>query len=555
MSNLRQAKMECESGREPMLLGVKASGAVKGRLLLMTLEQRYRNASSNNAEITYTFPLPQGPNGGAVLMDVEVDINGKVLKGEVSAKNTARTKYEEAISEGNTSILLERNYDGSFTLELGNLMAGEECKIMIRYAQTLSPEHGQIRMMLPTTIAPRYGNPITQGRLQPHQVPVTDPLAEYPFDITVALLDDMAYSNVSSPSHKTSYSRVGNDLFIKLAQRGYLDRDFILIFSNLKSESVALAGKDFCQVGQHAVMASFCPQFEASGSKALNAKILVDCSSSMSGDSIDAARRALVGFVQGVNKEDKFSLSRFGDTVEHRSRGMWSGAAQAKASAMRWIEGVHANMGGTEMASALVSTIAISDSGKGDILLVTDGEIEGIDEVIEVATNSKHRIFVVAIGSSPAEGHLRKLAGATGGYCDFVAPGEDVEPAILRMFSRMRAPRIKNLRVKWPNSLRIRWEQKVQSYAFEDDVLHVSAFVDTPEDLKEFTTVKLWGQVDDSENDVLMGVAPVSLTESSTNVLARITANAQYAEMYGDGVRAKNVANAQRDWTWQLPTG
>jgi hypothetical protein len=106
-------------------------------------------------------------------------------KARFRPKNTARAKYEEAISEGNTSILLERNYDGSFTLELGNLMAGEECKIMIRYAQTLSPEHGQIRMMLPTTIAPRYGNPITQGRLQPHQVPVTDPLAEYPFDITV----------------------------------------------------------------------------------------------------------------------------------------------------------------------------------------------------------------------------------------------------------------------------------------------------------------------------------------------------------------------------------
>jgi Ca-activated chloride channel family protein len=544
MTNLRQAKMECESGREPMLLGVKASGAVKGRLLLMTLEQRYRNTGSNNAEITYTFPLPQGPNGGAVLMDVEVDINGKVLKGEVTPKNTARAQYEEAISEGNTSILLERNYDGSFTLELGNLMAGEECKILIRYAQTLSPEHGQIRMMLPTTIAPRYGNPVTQGRLQPHQVPVTDSLAEYPFDITVVLFDDMAYSNVSSPSHKTSFYRNGNDLVIKLAQRGYLDRDFILIFSNLKSESVALAGKDFYQVGQHAMIASFCPQFEASGSKTLNAKILVDCSSSMSGDSIDAARRALEGFVQGITKEDKFSLSRFGDSVEHRSRGMWSGTGQAKASAMRWIEGVHANMGGTEMASALMSTIAISDNGKGDILLITDGEIEGIDEVIQVATNSKHRIFVVAIGSSPAEGHLRRLATATGGYCDFLAPGEKVAAGITRMFSRMRAPRIKNLRVKWPNSLRTRWEQKVQSYAFENDVLHVCAFVDTPEDLKDFTSVKLWGQVDDSENDVLMSVAPLNFTESSTNILARMTANAQYAELCGDGGRAKNSANA-----------
>lgn len=535
MSNLRQAKMECESGREPMLLGVKASGAVKGRLLLMTLEQRYRNASSNNAEITYTFPLPYGPNGGAVLMDVEVDIHGKVLKGEVSTKNTARAKYEEAISEGNTSILLERNYDGSFTLELGNLMAGEECKIMIRYAQTLSPEHGQIRMMLPTTIAPRYGNPTTQGRLQPHQVPVTDTLAEYPFDITVALLDDMAYSNVSSPSHKTSYSRVGNDLFIKLAQRGYLDRDFILIFSNLKSESAALASRDFYQDGQHAMMASFCPQFDASGNKGLNAKILVDCSSSMAGDSIDAARRALAGFVQGLTKEDKISLSKFGDNVEHRSRGIWSGTAQAKASAMRWIEGVHANMGGTEMASALVSTIAITDTGKADIFLVTDGEIEGIDEVIDVAMNAKHRIFVVAIGSSPAEGHLRRLAAATGGYCDFVAPGETVEPAILRMFGRMRAPRVRNLRVKWPNSLKTRWEQKVQVYAFEGDVLHVHAFVDSPQDMKELTCVKLWGQVDDSDNDVLLGVAPLSLTDSSTNVLARMAANAKYAELYRSG--------------------
>ena len=554
MSNLHQAKMECKSasGREPMLLGVKANGAVKGRLLLMTLEQRYRNTSSSNAEITYTFPLPYGPNGGAVLMDVEVEINGKVLKGEVSPKNTARAKYEEAISEGNTSILLERNYDGSFTLELGNLMAGEECKIMIRYAQTLAPEHGQIRMMLPTTIAPRYGNPITQGRLQPHQVPATDALSEYPFDITIMLCDDMAYSNVSSPSHKTSYYRNGHDLIIKLAQRGYLDRDFILIFSNLKSESVALASKDFYQDGQHAMMASFCPQFEASDSRALNAKILVDCSSSMSGDSIDAARRALVGFVQGITKDDKFSLSRFGDTVEHRSRGMWSGTGQAKASAMRWIEGVHANMGGTEMASALVSTIAITDTGKGDVLLITDGEIEGIDEVIEVATNSKHRIFVVAIGASPAEGHLRRLATATGGYCDFVAPGEKVEPAILRMFSRMRAPRVKNLRVKWPSALRTRWEQKVQSYAFEDDVLHVCAFVDTPEDLKDLTFVKLWGQVDDSENEVLMGVATVSLTESSTNILARMTANARYAELYGDASRAKNGVNANANASERL---
>ena len=178
MGNLRQAELVSGGGTDLKLLSVKANGAVKGRLLVMTMEQTYRNTNSKNTEITYTFPLPFG----AVLMEVEVTLNGQVLKGEVSPRSTARAKYEEAISEGNSSIMLERNRDGSFTLELGNLMAREECRILVRYAQVLSTEHGQVRLMLPTTIAPRYGNPITQGRLQPHQVPVTDLAAEYLVD-------------------------------------------------------------------------------------------------------------------------------------------------------------------------------------------------------------------------------------------------------------------------------------------------------------------------------------------------------------------------------------
>jgi Ca-activated chloride channel family protein len=118
MSKLRQAELSSSGDRDIMLLGVKANGAVKGRLLVMTLEQRYRNSSSKNTEITYTFPLPFA----AVLMEIEVQLNGKVLKGEVSPRSTARAKYEEAISEGNSSIMLEKNHDGSFTLELGNLV-------------------------------------------------------------------------------------------------------------------------------------------------------------------------------------------------------------------------------------------------------------------------------------------------------------------------------------------------------------------------------------------------------------------------------------------------
>ena len=100
MSEQIQAKLTSRAGVAMMLQGVKASGAVKGRLLVMSLEQSYRNTSDTNTEITYTFPLPFG----AVLLEVEVELNGEQLKGEVTAKSTARARYEAAISTGNTGI-------------------------------------------------------------------------------------------------------------------------------------------------------------------------------------------------------------------------------------------------------------------------------------------------------------------------------------------------------------------------------------------------------------------------------------------------------------------
>ena len=248
------------------------------------------------------------------------------------------------------------------------------------------------------------------------------------------------------------------------------------------------------------------------------------------GDSISAARNALHRIVVGLEPADKFSLSRFGSTVEHRSRGMWCGTAQAKASAKRWIDSVDANLGGTEMAGALTSTIAISHTGKSDILLITDGEIQGIDEVIQIATQSGHRVFVVAIGASPAEAHLRRLAAATGGVCDFVAPGEDVEPAVLRMFSRMRTSRASKLRVEWPASVTVSWAQRAPEVAFANDALNLCAFVHSQNMEKGQGIVRLWGCLDDSDSEEILAEAAMALVESTVNTLARVVASAQYAE-------------------------
>ena len=549
MNALRQAELVCRNGQEPMLLGVRANGAVKGRLLAMGLEQRFRNAGDTPIEISYTFPLPFG----AVLMGVDVLLNGQQLVGEVTAKRAARARYEEALSEGNSSIMLERNGDHSYTLELGNLMAREECSVTVRYAQVLQLEQGQIRLMLPTTLAPRYGNPILQGGKQPHHVAVTDIAAEYPFDISVTLYGDLARSHVACHSHKTAYFANGDALVIRLAQRGALDRDFILTLGELPNQSAALACVDAAVPGQTALMASFSPRLGDGPAKPVVTKVLVDCSGSMAGDSIQAARNALHRIVAGLQAADRFSLSRFGSRVEHRSRGLWSGTAQAKASAKRWIDAVEADLGGTEMAEALVSTIAIAHQGSSDILLITDGEIEGIDEVIAVAIQSGHRIFVVAIGASPAEAHLRRLAAASAGACDFVAPGEDVEPAVLRMASRMRSSRASQLRVEWPQSMALRWVQALPTYAFSGDALNVAAFADTA-GVQAAGVVRLWGCIDGAPGEQLLAQAEVAVVESSANTLARVVACACYAQPAPHDTAGKAKAALELALRYQLVT-
>ena len=139
---MREALCETRDGESLVLEGVKAKGRVAGRMLDMTIEQRFKNPEPTNVEVIYTLPLPWH----AVLLRLEVELNGETLTGQVKAKVQARSDYEEALSEGNTGILVTVNADRSYTLELGNLLAGESCVIRLHYVQTLQPEQGSLHL-------------------------------------------------------------------------------------------------------------------------------------------------------------------------------------------------------------------------------------------------------------------------------------------------------------------------------------------------------------------------------------------------------------------------
>ena len=220
-------------------------------------------------------------------------------------------------------------------------------------------------------------------------------------------------------------------------------------------------------------LASFYPSFpKSSEPERRNAKILLDCSGSMAGDSIEAAKRALHAILSMLEPRDRFSLSRFGSSVQHFHKALQPVNGKTIGDAGRKVMSVEAN-GGTELAAALSSTLELDAGTRADILLITDGEVWQADAVVAAAQSSGQRIFVVGIGSAPAESVLRRLGEETGGACEFVAPNEDVEGAITRMFLRIAQEPASQVRTSWPGT--VEWEVPPGQAIFDGETLHVFA--------------------------------------------------------------------------------
>lgn len=432
----------------PVLAGVQIEGRLDAVLFELTLRQTYRNASDRVLEVVYTFPLPST----AVLLGFATELNGERLEGVITAKAEAEHQYEAALEEGDAPVMLEALGGGLHTANIGNLRPGDALVVECRFVQVLSLEQGRVRVSIPTTIAPRHGRADASG-LQPQQVPQASLDADYPLTASLTVGQALAGAAVECPTHRiVTTSGPDGSTRIELAPGARLDRDVVVIVTPCEPRpSLLISATDACNAAAPVVVMAALQPPMAAGRERLALKLLVDCSGSMQGDSVASARKALHGVVAGLQENDHLSLSRFGSTVEHIVA-----PAPANPQLLRdvraMIDGIQADLGGTEMDAALrdVFSLALPAQTQGsDLLLITDGEIWDVDQLIVTARGSGHRVFAIGVGSAPAEGVLRELAEATGGACEFATPGEALEAAAARMLRRMRQPAFTNARVDW----------------------------------------------------------------------------------------------------------
>ncbi len=451
------------------LTNVVAEGRLRNGLFEMRVEQHYRNAGRTNLETVYTFPLMPD----AVLLGLKLQMGERRLLGKALPVATARQEYEEALEEGNSAALLEKATDGLYTVSVGNLLAGETASIRYHYAQPICAKNGLLRITIPTTVAPRYGNPANS--LQPHQVPESDMVAEYPFSLTVEIdgetNSETGHKTITSPTHTIALSTTRESTRVSFPHAS-LDRDVVMLIQQTGSPCVYVAETDVGCIA-YAPVAATLPGLSEQLSP-MSLRLVIDCSGSMAGESIKSARRGAMRVLEALTDADEVSITRFGTTFEHFDQRLTKALASEKRRALNYLQGTDATLGGTEMTAALAAVSQLAGAAThSDVLLVTDGEIWEIDDLVVIARHCEMRFFIVGVGFSPSHDNLLRLADSSGGAYMAVTPGEDIEQAMEALLTRIQQPRISGTRLRWPSESQ--WQTGLPLRMFRHETVAVFA--------------------------------------------------------------------------------
>ena len=461
------------------LEGVRVDARLAGVASAVTVTQRYKNTEAVPVEAVYVFPLEDG----AAVCGFAARIGDRVVEGRVEEREQAFATYDDAMAEGHGAFLLDQERPNVFTASVGNLKPGESVDIELRYVALASFDDRAARLMIPTTISPRYV-PASAPELGQPDGERVNPVRRFdvPYGLTLTVEVDAPgpIVSVESPSHTVRTRLRPNGATVELSQGvTALDRDFVLLVE--AEDAHAPHASVGCEEdGTRVCMVSFVPDPDTTPDSGNEVHFVLDCSGSMGGDSIDQARRALDLCIRALAPEDTFNVTRFGSSFE----SLWPTPRRLDdatlSEAAEWVHRSDANLGGTEILAPLAAILGTAPAAERprQLLLLTDGEVSNEDEVIALAEANigKARIFSFGIGAGASEHLVRGVARASRGAAEFIYPGERIEGKVLRMFNRVRTPAFTDVKLDW-GGMDVEQAPRVVPPVFAGELLTVFARV------------------------------------------------------------------------------
>jgi Ca-activated chloride channel homolog len=533
-------------------LGTDMDVTVTGNIARVRVTQAFRNVSADWMEATYLYPLPQD----AAVDSLKMIVGQRVIIGKIKKREEAREIYEAAKADGKKAGLVEQERPNMFTNSVANIGPGETVVIVIEYQMPLSQLDGTFALRMPLVVAPRYIPPHTikdQAALDDAKTIVSAPIIDSkraakinPVSINVNLAPGFEPANLNSPYHKINVTGKGAQRKISLAD-GVVpqDKDFELSWRSASADPVVSLYKQELD-GKHYVMASIMPP-AADVKKAVPPRemiFVIDNSGSMSGASMDEAKKSLVHALGTLRPQDHFNIIRFDDTMTQLFETSVPANAEKIAAAKTFTESLEAT-GGTEMLPALKAALVdhnVTDRAKvvRQVVFLTDGSISNEKEMLEAIGGDKgnSKVFMVGIGSAPNNYLMSRMATMGRGIYTNIGDAAEVTPKMAKLLDMLSRPAMQGLRVNVAgNNFDLTPNMLPDLYSGEpllllgqadkmDGAITVSGFVsgkewkqtvDLSRALESPSVAKLWARrrIDDIEADSLLGVMELEAAEAA----------------------------------------
>ncbi len=396
----------------------------------------FRNGEDKPLEIIYAFMLPRD----AALRRFEVKGTGFEVHSELRRVEDAVKAYEAGIESGHLATLARAYRDGVVNLTLGNLRNGEEVTVTLEILAGVELHDDGLRFRFPFTLAPGYhprAGASPGGELElpapefgdvilPTFKPSADDLHEVGFDLAIEVPNA---DDIGSPSHAV---RVTKQRVTLAPESDVPDRDLVLDVRTAERRTQILAG------GGRFAMVVPSTRFGEKAASARKVALVIDRSGSMGGQPMTQARRAVEACLGALSPEDRFALVAFDDQVETFRESLSPATAANRDAARAFLNGIEAR-GGTELVQGFTAGARLVTGG-GDVLVITDGQVMGTEEILAKARGLNVRVHCLGIGSASQDRFLALFASATGGVSRFVTPQERVDVAAVDLFASIGRP-------------------------------------------------------------------------------------------------------------------
>lgn len=437
------------------LKSTSADVQIAGVIANVKVTQVYKNEGKTPVEAVYIFPA----STRAAVHDMKMTIGKRVIQAIIMEREKAKEEYEIARNEGKSASLLEQQRPNVFSMNVANIMPGDEIRVELFYSEVLIPEKGIYEFIYPAVVGPRYsGKPEENASAEDKWVsnPYTREGVQsmYQFDIQLRLNAGIPVKDITCPSHKTDivYQGVSTAMIHLMKGNEYEgNRDFIMKY-RLQGDQIQTGVLFYEGKEENFFLAMVQPPVRVIPSQIPPREyvFIMDVSGSMNGFPIEISKRLMRNLLSNLRSTDRFNVVLFAGASSLLGETSLPVNEANIRKAIALIDKQEGG-GGTELIPALQKALSLkgSDGYARTFVIATDGYVDVERETFDLIRNNPGNagFFAFGIGTSVNRYIIEGMARAGNGEPFIVEQPEKADVVSERFREYIQTPVMTNIRV------------------------------------------------------------------------------------------------------------